>query len=109
LEQKTEEVSSELIVEVEKRITNQISDAEEQKLSGSEEELETLKSEKVPKIQPKISQSEQHYESFSNEQPDEIENLKSFQITDNKAKEIQTKPKESEEKNRNYRCNRKTT
>ena len=57
-----------------------------------------MKSEKVPKIQPKISQSEQHYESFSNEQPDEIENLKSFQITDNKAKEIQTKPKESEEK-----------
>jgi hypothetical protein len=98
LEQKTEEVSSEVIVELEKRITKQISDAEEQKLSGSEEELETLKSEKVPKIQPKISQSEQHYESFSNEQPDEIENLKSFQITDNKAKEIQTKPKESEEK-----------
>ena len=73
----------------------QISDAEEQKLSGSEEELETLKSEKVPKIKPKISQSE-HQESFFNEQPDEIENVKSFES--DKPKEIQTKPKDSEEK-----------
>ena len=54
-----------------------------------------MKSENVPKIQPKVSQSEYH-ESVSNEKPDEIENLESFHH--DKPKEIQTKPKDSEEK-----------
>ena len=54
-----------------------------------------MKSENVPKIQPKISQSE-HHESVSNEKPDEIENLRAFHH--DKPKEIQTKPKDSEEK-----------
>ena len=69
--------------------------ADEEKLSGAEEELEHLKTENVAKQKPKLGQVEN--ETFATqEQQDKVEAL--TPVDHKRPKSVKTKPKDSEEK-----------